>query len=1047
MPAPGAGTIAGARRSPNGRNLTIEGVVSAGTGIYDARGQRAYIQDSGQRDRSGIQVFLNSGGLPRLSAGDRIAVTGITGAFNSEKEIKPDTAAAVKLLGKEPVPEPLVLKSGDVIPDRDGLLATLSGGVSGTMRKTFFLDDGSGAVQVILPSSMKTDPLKDGDAATVTGITSISDGLMQLLPRGSADVVAVGQWRDPERADAAQQRQLATDPAETTLVIAAAYPHTYQNRVGEAAEAVRIQNTGTVPVNIEHWGLSDNKQVVTFPAYTLQPGQRIWVTRDSARFMQEFGAAPDLVYGEGDARTPRLSGTPLAFANSGGEVVLLDAGGAVVDALVYGAGDTTQPGWSGPAVQPYRFDTFVPPAGQVFYRKLDQASGRPLPNTHRATDWAQDPADPVDGHKLLYAGWSLDSFSQPAAGTEQATTTFFLAPDNAFEAMASLIDGAHSEIDIEIYTFSNPFLLDHLLRRQAAGVKVKALFDGRVFGSPDGSYDEDRWTAQQIVAHGGLAWFWSDATIDHLPARYNNHHQKFVVVDGKRVLITSGNFEQTTMPADDKRDGTAGNRDTGVITDAPGVVKRAQAIFDTDADPRRHDVQPVPMDFSYPAPKPRGNQTVYTVQRPTPLTVSGSLTYEVIQSPETSLRTVDELIGMVNRAGKGDEVLVEQQYEYAHWGADYENPRLAAYIAAARRGASVRILLDAANDSSGESERTVALLRGLASQEHLDIEGRQGKPSGGPIHNKLVMVKAGNRDWVSISSVNGSENASVFNRELGLQVQSNDAFRYFAPVFAFDWRASGGQAAIDLDGPSAPEVQLAESVVSSHLHIRVTAAAGEAPRAAEAFADVDPGSGKGTPLKVSGQPAGGGIAGGFRTDRLSEGVHTLYVRTRDAAGAWSATTAATFRVLRQAPESLLTIDPTSGGFVLAAAGSYTVDSTVSPPTIAGGEHTYTVTDAAGNRLALRIVVDRQGDSFRARLLDLRENGGGAHSLAAELSSVAGSASAAAFATATADDATGRATYNADGTTTFLLPGQLSRTVPGQAPLGLRIKGGRIVITP
>jgi phosphatidylserine/phosphatidylglycerophosphate/cardiolipin synthase-like enzyme len=459
-------------------------------------------------------------------------------------------------------------------------------------------------------------------------------------------------------------------------------------------------------------------------------------------------------------------------------------------------GDTSQPGWTGPAVQPYLFDSYVPPAGQVLYRKLDQATGRPLPDTDTAEDWAQDPNDPVNGRRVLYAGWSLDEFFQPAKGAEPATTQFVLAPDNLFDATAALIDSARTSIDIEIYTFSSPKLLEHITARQKAGVQVRVLFDGGVFNSPDGSYDEDRWVAQQIVRNGGQAWFWTDDPADRIPARYNNKHQKFLIVDGARAMITSENFEQTSMPADRKDNGTSGNRGAAVITDAAGVVRRLRDVFAADADPSRKDIQPVNMQATYKAPSDRGDLSGYTVLKPAPLTVTGPLTYEVIQSPESSLRTEDSLIGMVARAGRGDTVLVEQQYEYQTWSGGQLNPRLQAYIAAARRGATVAILTDAVNDG-GENERTRDFLADLARSEGLQIEERLGSPAGGPIHNKMVLVASGANAWVHISSINGSENASLFNREMGIQVQSLEAYRYFAQVFAADWRTSGGQLPID----------------------------------------------------------------------------------------------------------------------------------------------------------------------------------------------------------------------------------------------------------
>jgi len=90
-------------------------------------------------------------------------------------------------------------------------------------------------------------------------------------------------------------------------------------------------------------------------------------------------------------------------------------------------------------------------------------------------------------------------------------------------------------------------------------------------------------------------------------------------------------------------------------------------------------------------------------------------------------------------AGGGGRVLVEQLYEYKYWGPTSSNPitdpnpRLEAYIAAARRGAAVRLLLDSAfndvNDPRGNSA-TCAYVNALAASEQINIQCLIGNPTG-----------------------------------------------------------------------------------------------------------------------------------------------------------------------------------------------------------------------------------------------------------------------------------------------------------------------------
>ena len=140
-----------------------------------------------------------------------------------------------------------------------------------------------------------------------------------------------------------------------------------------------------------------------------------------------------------------------------------------------------------------------------------------------------------------------------------------------------------------------------------------------------------------------------------------------------------------------------------------------------------------------------------------------------MQSPENSLRDTDALLGMVAHAGGGSRVLVEQLYEYKYWGPTSSNPitdpnpRLEAYIAAARRGAvgavccwiapsTIRSIRAATRRHAPTSTR-------IAASEQINIQCLIGNPTGTGIHNKMVLVLAGGQGWVHTGSINGSENS------------------------------------------------------------------------------------------------------------------------------------------------------------------------------------------------------------------------------------------------------------------------------------------------
>ncbi len=274
-------------------------------------------------------------------------------------------------------------------------------------------------------------------------------------------------------------------------------------------------------------------------------------------------------------------------------------------------------------------------------------------------------------------------------------------------------------------------------------------------------------------------------------------------MDDRLALIGTENPSPDSFPNDDKSDGTLGRRGVYLATDAPVVVARVREIMAADMDATHLDVWPyvasdpdlgaAPPDFS-PILISGGDR--YAVRFPEPLAIQGRFHFEVCQSPEHSLRTVDCLLGLVGRAGAGDELLIEQLDEPTFWGPSSSsvetdpNPRLQAYINAARRGARVRLLLDAFFDdlaSSRSNLRTAEYLTAVARAEGLDLEVRRANPTGLGIHNKMLLAQIGGQGWVMAGSLNGGEVSAKLNREVSLVVSSNEAFSYLAKVFWHDW--------------------------------------------------------------------------------------------------------------------------------------------------------------------------------------------------------------------------------------------------------------------
>lgn len=596
----------------------------------------------------------------------------------------------------------------------------------------------------------------------------------------------------------------ATDtspPANGQVLIYALYYDPYLS--GEPDEAFELINMGNQAVNLSGWQVTDGEGTVTFPSFSLAPDARIWATKTATAFYTEFGFKADFEYGgDSDTTVPDMTGSPPTFANAGDEISLINPSGGVADSLVYEAGDTSTQGWSGPALNPYTQGYFGS-EGQILYRKLDQDTGLPVTDTNTADDWAQATDDNINGKKIEYPGWDLERYFMPTHVNDGTFLKYFIAPDNIYDNYVAAINQATTSIDIEGYTINNAHISDALVAREQAGVQVKLLLEEEVV---NGISDQEKWICQQLEANGGQCWFMYNDAANNVHDRYNFQHAKFTIIDGSLLLTGSENLDGTSMPADDKSDGTSGNRGVYIETDSPGLISHAVDVFQHDLDPAHHtDVRRWDPASDSPAagftPDYTTGGTGYTVQFPNPLSLSGSFDYEVVQSPETSLRDHGGLLGMVARAGAGGTVFVEQLYEKTYWGpttsnpATDPNPRLEAYISAARRGAKVRILLDSYYDSPTDvrnNATTCSYVNDTASSEGLDLACLTGNPTGTGIHNKMILVWDGSQGWTHTGSLNGSENSSKDNRELAIQVRSTAGYNYLAQMFDGDWVASGG---------------------------------------------------------------------------------------------------------------------------------------------------------------------------------------------------------------------------------------------------------------
>ncbi|MFN2164193.1 MAG: phospholipase D-like domain-containing protein [Candidatus Promineifilaceae bacterium] len=575
----------------------------------------------------------------------------------------------------------------------------------------------------------------------------------------------------------------------TPVLIEAVYYDGYE--LQDADEAVAIRNLSEDSVDIGGWQLSDGISNREISADTkIPPFEYIWLAADGAAFRRHFGFSPDAT----------LTSWP-GFANSGDEVLLYDIQGRLVDAVVYGQGNIETSGWTGTAVQPYTVRGVFAAEGQILYRKIDAKSALPVPDSNSAADWAQDIGDVSQGRRVRFPGWDVEEFIFPVTSRQPSSLTISIAPDNAFETVTAAIDSARESIQITSLTFENLAISKSLVVALHRGVAVQILLEGSPVG---GIADQEKAICEEIESAGGECWFMISDQDQRIHDRYRFMHAKYMIIDGNLALVNSENLSPNSMPYDSKSDGTWGRRGIIAITDAPEIVAALQRIFARDLDAENHsDIvrwQAGHAKYGLPSagfvPIQQSGGVTYTVRFREAVHFSDVELFELQQAPENLLRDGDGILGLIGSAGEGDTLLIEQLQERPYWGSSSSsseadpNLRLESFIAAARRGATVRLLLDDFFDedtSPLSNAATCNIVNQLAKEEGLAIACRQSNPTGLGIHNKMILAHVDGRGYIHVGSWNGTELASKGNREVALLARSDAAYDYLSAMFEGDW--------------------------------------------------------------------------------------------------------------------------------------------------------------------------------------------------------------------------------------------------------------------
>jgi phosphatidylserine/phosphatidylglycerophosphate/cardiolipin synthase-like enzyme len=170
-------------------------------------------------------------------------------------------------------------------------------------------------------------------------------------------------------------------------------------------------------------------------------------------------------------------------------------------------------------------------------------------------------------HTKLSATCSGDGCAAPPRGCtplapRTSTPELFVGPDQWQTRIEAAIDSAVTSLDVQMYLFTVSDIADHIIAAQQRGVALRVLLDG--------SEASNNARVKAKLDAAGVA--------NHLdPSVFSFAHAKYMILDGNRGVILSGNFNAGATNTTG-----GGERNYGFIDRDADDVADLQAIYESD---------------------------------------------------------------------------------------------------------------------------------------------------------------------------------------------------------------------------------------------------------------------------------------------------------------------------------------------------------------------------------------------------------------------------------------------------------------------------------
>ena len=513
----------------------------------------------------------------------------------------------------------------------------------------------------------------------------------------------------------------------------------YEVYVGDE-KGFSLKNYGTSAVNIGGWTYSDGEGTLKINSgIKLDSGAvAVFVDKDSGNWFCEEYSGRDVYL---NSNQTKEKGT-FNMSKGDEDLYLRNAAGTLVDSVGYGDKVPTE-GWTGDAA-------YINSMGGIIRVESTDSDTK--------FDWT------------IYFEDST-SLSYDGTSAVNANVKPFTFPDSCGKPILESLMAATESVQISIYMLTSGYAVSVLTDLAKKGVDVDILLENKPLG-----YENDVKLLRNITNEGGDVRFIGYGEGD----RYSYVHNKYAIIDGDEVIITSENWTKDNISDDE------GNRGWGAVIYGKAFADKMSVFFDndfnssTDIITLEEKTEKDSLSTSVTALTPMEKVQEYVDSVPyNPETVK-NVPVSIYMSPDNTYKALQKLI-----AGAEDRVYTEQMSLGAGWkDLSVESP-LSWMVDASKKGVDARFMIAADN-----FETVVDELNNNTNVKAAVMKGGDYAT----MHNKGVIID----DTVWVSSVNWTENAFLNNRECGLYIQSAEVTEFYLSEYMEDWNNSYSSNEIEI---------------------------------------------------------------------------------------------------------------------------------------------------------------------------------------------------------------------------------------------------------